>query len=152
MINPTSKLPHLIACSAFAVLLAAATNDAQAAGGARARAAGANSSVVRTTQRTRTDNGYTVHSSATNAAGQTATRDAVVTHDQSTGTTSRNGSWTNARGQSGTFSGTRTRTDSGSVSQGTVTRPDGSTVQHSATRVCDKEAKSCTTTATNSRE
>jgi hypothetical protein len=134
--------------------------------------------VTRETTRTRTDNGFTSHTTATNSQGQTATRDVSVVRDPAAGTITRNsestgfngrsrsaesvttrtddgftrsGSITNGNGQTVTRDVTHTRTDNGSVTTSTVTTPNGNTVERTVTRTCDKEAKSCTTTVERDR-
>lgn len=142
-----SKIGFSGLVAASVLMLAFTAGNASAAGAARAAAAHKSNNVVsRTTQRTRTDNGYTVHSTATNAQGQTATRDATVVRDRAAGTATRTASWTNFEGGQGSSTSTRTRTDNGSVTATTVNHANGSTTERTATRVCDKSAKSCTTT------
>lgn len=169
------------AMSALAAVMVTASIDAIAAGPQRGqgmqrpRPAGV---VTRETTRTRTDNGFTSHTTATNSQGQTATRDASVVRDANAGTVTRSsestgfngrsrsaesvttrtddgftrsGSITNGDGQTVTRDVVHTRTDNGSVTSSTTTGPNGNSVERTVTRNCDKAAKTCTTTVENER-
>jgi outer membrane protein W len=109
----------LAAVMATASIDAVATGPQRGQGMQRPRPAGV---VTRETTRTRTDNGFTSHTTATNSQGQTATRDVV-----------------------------HTRTDNGSVTSSTITTPNGNTLERTVKRTCDKAAKSCTTTVERER-
>lgn len=164
MFKSNLDIKALAAVTALSLVMAAASAGAFAAGGPRAagaqraaapRAAAqrnmgeANRPVTRTTVRTRTDNGFTVHTTATNPQGETATRDMTVARDPEAGTRTRTSSFTNFQGQSGSSQSVTTRTDTGSVTATTATRPNGETVERTVTRTCDKAAKSCTKTVDN---
>jgi hypothetical protein len=169
------------AMSALAAVMVTASIDVLAAGPQRGqgmqrpRPAGV---VTRETTRTRTDNGFTSHTTATNSQGQTATRDASVVRDANAGTITRSsestgfggrsrsaesvttrtdngftrsGSITNGNGQTVTRDVVHTRTDNGSVTSSTTTGPNGNSVERTVTRNCDKAVKTCTTTVENER-
>lgn len=149
-----STFSKVAAMTALAAVMVTASIDAIAAGPQRGqgmqrpRPAGV---VTRETTRTRTDNGFTSHTTATNARGQTATRDVSVVRDPAAGTITRNSESTGFNGQTVTREVTHTRTDNGSVTSSTVTTPNGNTVERTVTRTCDKAAKSCTTTVERDR-
>lgn len=176
-----SAYTNVAVMTALAAVMTMASIDVLAAGPQRGqgmqrpRPAGV---VTRETTRTRTDNGFTSHTTATNSQGQTATRDASVVRDANAGTVTRSsestgfngrsrsaesvttrtddgftrsGSITNGNGQTVTRDVVHTRTDNGSVTSSTTTGPNGNSVERTVTRNCDKAAKSCTTTVENER-
>ena len=90
--------------------------------------------------RTKTDDGFTRSTTATNAQGETATRDLTVSHDQDTGTTTRSANYTTFDGRSGSMSDVIQRTDDGYTRDSTRTLPNGETHTRSADVSCEKEA------------
>jgi hypothetical protein len=95
---------------------------------------------------TRTDSGFQRNTTATNAEGQTATRDATLTRDASTGTVTRSANYTTFDGRTGSYESERTRTDDGYTRDVTRNLPNGETRSRSIDVSCDKDAKSCTKT------
>jgi len=90
--------------------------------------------------RTKTDDGFTRSTTATNAQGETATRDLTMSHDQDTGTTTRSANYTTFDGRSGSMSDVIQRTDDGYTRDSTRTLPNGETHTRSADVSCEKEA------------
>jgi len=85
----------------------------------------------------RTDDGYTRNSTATNAQGQTATRNATVVNDAAAGTRSRNVTATGFNGGTRTADDDLQRTDDGYSRQTTVTHPDGDVSSRNVTATYD---------------
>jgi hypothetical protein len=98
---------------------------------------------------TRTDNGFTRSTTATNAEGQTATRNVEVARDLEAGTSTRNVDYTTFDGRSGSVDSTATRTENGFRRETSGTLPNGESFSRSIVKECDKGAKSCATTVTN---
>jgi hypothetical protein len=92
----------------------------------------------------RSDAGYTRDSTYTNTQGQSATRNAVVANDREAGTRSRDVTYTGVNGQVTTANTVTTRTDTGYVSETTVTAPNGESATRSATVSCERVAGKCT--------
>jgi|APFre7841882724_1041349.scaffolds.fasta_scaffold07593_4 hypothetical protein len=85
----------------------------------------------------RTDDGYTRSSTATNAQGQTATRNATVVDDAAARTRSRNVTATGFDGGTRTVDDDLRRTDDGYSRQTTVTHPDGDVSSRDVTATYD---------------
>jgi hypothetical protein len=85
----------------------------------------------------RTDDGYTRNSTATNAQGQTATRNATVANDAATRTRSRNVTATGFNGGTRTVDDDLQRTDDGYSRQTTITHPDGNVSSRNVTAAYD---------------
>ena len=91
----------------------------------------------------KTDNGYTRDSTYTNAKGQTATRNAVVTNDKDNGTRTRDATYTGVNGKTSTVDSVTTRTDTGYTRDTTVTGANGQSGTRQVTVACDKAAGNC---------
>ena len=98
---------------------------------------------------TRTDDGYTRNTTVTNAQGQTATRDVVVSRDAAAGTSTRSVDYTGFDGKTASVDATRTRTENGMTLDRQVRTPNGTTIDHDVVKTCDKAAGKCTTTVTH---
>ncbi len=92
----------------------------------------------------KTDNGYTRNSTFTNAEGQSATRNAVVTNDKDNGTRTRDVTYTGVNGKTSTANTVTTRTDTGYTRDTTVTGPNGGSGTRDVVVACDKAAGHCT--------
>jgi len=90
--------------------------------------------------RTKTDDGFTRSTTATNAQGETATRDLTVSRDKEAGTTTRSANYTTFDGGSGSMSDVIQRTDDGFTRDTTRTLPDGETHTRSVAVSCEKDA------------
>jgi hypothetical protein len=95
-------------------------------------------------ERQRTEDGYTRNSTFTNAEGQTATRNAVVTNDKDNGTRTRDVTYTGVNGKTSRANTVATRTDTGYTRNTTVTRPNGDSGTREVVIACDKAAGRCT--------
>lgn len=121
----------------------ALARDHQSSGAARQRAANAPRATqphTRTTERQRTETGRTRSDTWTNANGNTATRDAVVTNDREAGTRTREVDYTGPNGGTATVDSVRTRTEDGFTRSTTATNPDGETATRDLTVSRDKDA------------
>lgn len=85
----------------------------------------------------RTDDGYTRNSTATNAHGQAATRNATVANDAATRTRSRNVTATGFNGGTRTVDDDLQRTDDGYSRQTTISHPDGKVSSRNVTAAYD---------------
>src|SRR5262245_5287499 len=103
---------------------------------------GKQSSVHDVTQKT--DNGYTRNSTFTNAQGESATRNAVVTNDRDNGTRTREVTFTGVNGKTATSNTVTTRTDNGYTRDTAITGPNGSGGTREVVVACDKAAGHCT--------
>jgi len=102
-----------------------------------------------TTVSTKTDDGFSRDTTATNARGETATRNVDVSRDKDAGTSTRSVDYTGFDGKTASVDSTRTRTANGfTVDRDTVT-PNGTTISHDVVKSCDKAAGGCTTTVTH---
>lgn len=93
--------------------------------------------------RTRTDDGFTRSTTATNPQGQTATRDLSVSRDKEAGTVTRESNYTTFDGREGSKSDVVQRTDDGYTRDTTRTLPNGTTQTRSVDVSCDKDAAKC---------
>lgn len=105
---------------------------------------GKTASVDRTT--TRTENGFTRSTVATNRQGETATRDMTLERDKEAGTVTRTANYTTFNGKDGSMTDVRTRTEDGYTRETTRNLPNGNVQTRSVDVSCDKDAKSCTKT------
>jgi len=92
---------------------------------------------------TKTEDGFTRSTTATNAQGETATRDLTVSRDKETGTTTREASYTTFDGRTGSMSDVIQRTDDGYTRNTSRTLPNGETHTRSVDVSCDKDAHNC---------
>jgi hypothetical protein len=92
---------------------------------------------------TKTDDGFTRSTTATNAQGQTATRDLTVSRDKESGTTTREANYTTFDGGTGSMSDVIQRTDDGFTRSTSRTLPSGETHTRDVDVSCDKDARSC---------
>lgn len=92
---------------------------------------------------TKTDDGFTRNTTATNAQGETATRDLTVSHDREAGTTTRSANYTTFDGRSGSKSDVIQRTDDGYARDTSRTLPNGETHTRDVDVSCDQDARSC---------
>ncbi|MEO8064217.1 MAG: hypothetical protein ABI821_15895 [Pseudomonadota bacterium] len=110
----------------------------------------------RTTERQRTENGHTRNDTVTRVDGATATREAVVTHDQGAGTRTRNVDYKGFDGKTRSVDSVATRTGDGHTRSTTVTNPKGETATRDMTVSRDKErgtvSRTASSTTFNGRE
>jgi len=92
---------------------------------------------------TKTVDGLTRHTTATNAQGETATRDLAVSRDRETGTATRSANYTTFDGRSGSRSDVIQRTDDGYTRETVRTLPGGETHTRDVDVSCDKDAGKC---------
>jgi len=92
---------------------------------------------------TKTDDGFTRSTTATNAQGETATRDLTVSRDKETGTTTREANYTTFDGRTGSMSDVIQRTDDGYTRNTLRTLPNGETHTRDVEVSCDKDARNC---------
>jgi hypothetical protein len=95
---------------------------------------------TRTTERQRTENGRTRKDTWTNAEGQNATRDAVITRDKEAGTRTREVDYTGPDGNTASVDRTRTKTEDGFTRSTTATNAQGETATRDLTVTRDKES------------
>lgn len=93
--------------------------------------------------RTKTDDGFTRSTTATNAQGQTATRDLAVTRNPETGTVTRDANYSTFDGREGSKSDVIQRTEDGYSRDTARTLPNGETHTRSVDVSCDKDARKC---------
>jgi hypothetical protein len=93
--------------------------------------------------RTKTDDGFTRNSTATNAQGQTAARDLTVSRHPETGTVTRETNYSTFDGRQGSKSDVIQRTEDGFSRDTARTTPDGETHTRSVDVSCDKDARKC---------
>ena len=99
---------------------------------------------TRTTERQRTETGHTRTDTWTGANGNTATREAVVTHDTDAGTRTRNVDYTGPNGNTASVDSVRTKTEDGFTRATTVTNAQGETATRDLTVTRDKDAGTVT--------
>jgi hypothetical protein len=93
--------------------------------------------------RTKTDDGFTRSATLTNAQGDVASRNLVVSRDAQTGTATRSSSYATFDGREGTKSDVIQRTEDGYTRDTTRTLPNGETHTRNADVSCDKDAGNC---------
>jgi hypothetical protein len=92
---------------------------------------------------TKTADGFTRSSTATNAQGATATRDLTVSRDEQSGTTTRAANYTTFDGRKGSMSDVIQRTDDGYSRNTSHTLPNSETHTRNVDVSCDKDAATC---------
>jgi hypothetical protein len=93
--------------------------------------------------RTKTDEGFTRNTTATNAQGQSAARDLAVSRDKETGTVTREANYSTFDGREGSKSDVIQRTEGGFSRDTARTLPNGDTHTRSVDVSCDKDAGKC---------
>lgn len=93
--------------------------------------------------RTRTDDGFTRSTTATNAEGKTATRDLTVSRDKDAVTVTRQSDYSTFDGREGSKTDVIQRTDDGYSRDTVRTLPSGETHSRSVDVSCDKDARTC---------
>lgn len=146
----TLKASSIVAASALLIVFAAASPDALARDGAKARAAKVdrpNASYTRTTVRQKTENGRTRSDTIVGANGRTASRNAVVVNDKEAGVRTRNVDYVGPGGKTASVDHTTTRTENGFTRNTVATNRQGETATRDMTLVRDKEAGTVTRSA-----
>jgi hypothetical protein len=139
----TLKASSIVAASALLIVLAAASPDAFARDGSKARGPKMdrpNGSYTRTTVHQRTENGRTRNDTVVGANGKTATRDVVVVNDREAGVRTRNVDYVGPNGGTASVDRTTTRTEDGFTRNTVITNRQGETATRDMTLVRDKEA------------
>lgn len=141
------KLHAAGTCVASALILSltlgASQADARERGAraeGRAPAAARQGNWTRTSERQRTDNGWTRSDRWQGANGKEATRDVSVVNDKEAGKRSRSVDWTGPNGGTRSMDRETTRTENGRTTQATVTNANGQTATRETSVVNDKEA------------
>ena len=158
--RPRSKPALSMAASALTLLLALGSFVARADGTVEEQAAGtrtrdvsytgANGKQATTHKVTRkTDTGHTSTTTLTNAKGETATRNAVVTNDKDNGTRTRDVTYTGVNGKTSTVNSVTKRTGTGNTRTTTATGPNGSSETRVTSLACDRSIGNCNLDATH---
>ena len=93
--------------------------------------------------RTRTDDGFTRSTTATNKDGETATRDLTVSRDKEAGSVSRESNYTTFDGREGSKSDVIQRTENGYSRETVRTQPNGETHTRAVDVSCEKDSRKC---------
>lgn len=92
---------------------------------------------------TKTEGGFTRSTTATNAQGETATRDLTVSRDKDAGVATRSSTYTTFDGREGSKSDVIQRTDDGFSRDTARSLPNGATHTRSVDVSCDKDVGKC---------
>jgi hypothetical protein len=141
MFTRLSLKPALLgAASLLSVAVALGSASAEARPGDRAERPHARGDWSSHSERQRTDNGHSTHTSWTASNGKTATRDATVVNDKEIQTRSRDVSYIGPNGEQSSVHDVRQKTDDGHTHNSTFTDSQGRTATREATVVNDKDA------------